>query len=167
MHNYSSNSVLTNVTISGNTGNTGGGLLNYNSNPVLRNSIVWGNSGGTISNNVSAPDVQYSLVEGGYPGTGNLNVDPRFATAVPSSPSTSGNLRLQSSSPAINTGSNAALPAGTTTDRDDLPRIVALSRRRGCLRAPGGPGITFAPVAPRPTVTRPSMSPRLSPPACL
>ena len=62
--------------------------------------------------------VTYSDIQGGYPGTGNINADPKFVDAA------SGNLRLQPDSPAIDAGNNAAVPTGVTTDLDGSPRLV-------------------------------------------
>jgi hypothetical protein len=110
---------LTNVTFSSNTANVGGGLRNIsNSHPTLTNLIVWNNAGGEITNNVnSAPSVTYSIVQGGYSGAGNINLNPLFVDAA------NGNLRLQTCSPAINAGSNAAVPGDVTTDLDGNPRF--------------------------------------------
>ena len=63
-----------------------------------------------------APDVTYSIVAGGQAGTGNLSANPLFIATD--------NLRLQATSPAINSGSNAAVPPGVTTDLDGNPRVV-------------------------------------------
>jgi hypothetical protein len=51
--------------------------------------------------------VTNSIVQGGYTGTGNLNLDPLFVDDI------NHDLRLQSGSPAINAGSNASLPPDT------------------------------------------------------
>jgi predicted outer membrane repeat protein len=75
---------LVNCTIADNLASQGcGGIYfdMYNS-PVktVTNSILWGNSPGQIypSGNASIV-VTYSDVSGGWPGTGNINADPRFA----------------------------------------------------------------------------------------
>ncbi|WP_286827183.1 cadherin domain-containing protein [Microcystis sp. LSC13-02] len=108
---------LTNSTFSGNSAGSGSALYNQsninNSSFVissnLRNSIIWGNGGTAIVNNtgVATTTVTNSIVQGGFTGTGNLNVDPLFVDAI------NDDLRLQSGSPAINAGSNASLPADT------------------------------------------------------
>jgi hypothetical protein len=78
----SSSPSLTNVTFSGNTAQIGGGMDNYNnSTPAITNSILWGNSaiitGDQISDNSSSSStVTYSDIQGGYAGTGNMNMDP-------------------------------------------------------------------------------------------
>ena len=120
-----STAMLTNITISGNRAPNGGGIWNDSRDATIQNSIVWGNQGGEISNSSGRqPTVRTSIVQGGYTnGTGILTVDPQFVAAVPASPSTDGNLRLQSSSPAINAGENALLEADSFTDADNNSRI--------------------------------------------
>jgi predicted outer membrane repeat protein len=85
-------------------GTTNGARVDTN----IRNGIIWGNGGTALSNSVSGNyTVTNSIVQGGFTGTGNLNVDPLFVDAI------NDDLRLQSTSPAINAGSNASLPADT------------------------------------------------------
>jgi hypothetical protein len=82
---FASAPVLTNCTFSGNDASTSGGAM-YNtgsSNPVIRNSIFWGDSAGIdeiFNNDTSTTTVSYSVVQGGYAGTGNINVVPLLAT---------------------------------------------------------------------------------------
>lgn len=118
---YLCNPTLINVTFSGNSAaGDGGAMDNSESSATLTNCILWGNSssdGSQISNVYSNPSVTYSLVQGGYPGTGNLSADPLFVDAD-GSDNTVGtlddNLRLQLASPAIDAGDNSAVPADTT-----------------------------------------------------
>ncbi len=137
IYNHSSSPTVTNCTFSGNSASYGGGTYNSASAfpsftnctfagnspdefryvggwPTITNSIIWGNLillNGNISN---------SIIKGGYnncnncPG-GNGNVDPLFISTT--------NLRLQACSPAINAGSNTAVPSGITTDLDGNPRF--------------------------------------------
>jgi hypothetical protein len=61
----------------------GGALIAGGTKVVIRNNIIWGNSQ-TIGNQLSyspatPPEMSYNLVQGGVPGTGNLDKDPRFA----------------------------------------------------------------------------------------
>ena len=53
---------------------------------------------------------QYCLVQGGVSGTGNVSADPEFVDQ------TAGDLRVLGSSPAIDAGSNAAVPGTVTLD---------------------------------------------------
>ncbi len=137
MYNGSSgNPIVSNVTLSGNSANNGGGgVYNDSSNPSIVNSILWGNSapsGAQISGAGSNPTITYSDIQGGYAGTGNINSDPKFIrNPSPGSDGTwgtadddYGDLHLQPGSPAIDAGSNAAVPGGITTDRDGNPRIM-------------------------------------------
>ncbi len=120
MININSSPILTNVTFSGNMG-TNGGMTNIEgSNPTLVNVIMWGDGPEELLNySGSAPNITYSDIQqsqGVYPGAGNINADPLFVNAP-------GDLRLKPGSPAINAGSNAAIPDGVTADFDSQPRI--------------------------------------------
>ncbi|MCP3905273.1 MAG: hypothetical protein GY715_16730, partial [Planctomycetes bacterium] len=83
---------------------------------VVRNTVSWGNAATAISG-VTVPDVEHSLIEGGWPGVGNLDADPLFTQAG------ADNLRLTPESPALDAGDNAAIPPGVETDIDGQPRI--------------------------------------------
>ncbi|MCB0577756.1 MAG: hypothetical protein KDD10_00400, partial [Phaeodactylibacter sp.] len=93
-------------------GNTGPNTINNQSNAVFTNCIVWGNDGG-----ISGGVVNYSIVQGGYGGTGNLDADPLFVDPA------NGDFTLQDCSPAINSGYNSAVPPGITTDLNGDPRF--------------------------------------------
>lgn len=82
--NYQTNpTLIENNSIINNTATNGcGGLRLYNvNNETVKNNIVWGNLPGqfTISGcyNLS---ITYCDVQGGYAGTGNLNLNPQFVT---------------------------------------------------------------------------------------
>jgi hypothetical protein len=86
LYNVTSNPILTNVTFSGNTVNfAGSGMYNIgNSNPIIRNTILWGNtapSGGQIYTGSGVPIVSDSVVQGGYAGGTNIiDGDPLLGT---------------------------------------------------------------------------------------
>lgn len=94
------------------------------STATLINCILWGDTGGgsEIGTGRSSVSVSYSDVQGGFGGTGNINSDPLFIT-VPLGGGT-GNLQLESASPTIDVGNNAAIPVFISTDAGGNPRIV-------------------------------------------
>ncbi len=108
-----------NCTFYGNTAGTGGGMQNTeNSSATIINCILWGDSPGEIDvDGSSAVVVSYSDVQGGWPGTGNIDADPLFVDPP-------GNLHLSPGSPCIDAGDNTAVPGGVTTDLDGNPRFV-------------------------------------------
>ncbi len=135
---------LTNVTFSGNSAvNYGGGMYNYRSSPDVRNSILWNNKDNsgtgtitaTIYNDSATITLTHSLVQDSLPGGSwiggsyvdggdNIDQNPMFVTPINPSdaPTTTGNLRLQTSSPAIDKGNNIYV-AGVLTDLDGEARI--------------------------------------------
>jgi hypothetical protein len=112
---------ITNCSFSGNRADNVGGVIRNNSgNPTLKNVIIWGNSS-LFDNNTGSVTATYSIIEGGYSGTGNLNSNPLFTTqpAFASAPTTTGDLRLPANSPGVNAGTNTGAP---TTDISGNPR---------------------------------------------
>jgi hypothetical protein len=75
MSNESSSPMLINITFNNNSGN-GGAMFNEFSSPTLTNSILWGDSGEIYNSYSSNPIIIFSDVQGGYEGTGNINVNP-------------------------------------------------------------------------------------------
>jgi parallel beta-helix repeat protein len=132
----SSSPTLTNCTISGNsTSDDGGGVYCYDqSSPTLTNCILWGNPPEEIHIFNSSPTLTYCDIQGSWPGTGNINADPLFVDAA------NGNFHLAANSPCIDAGSNAAIPAGITTDIDGDPRILPGHPLHVTLPHPGQPG---------------------------
>ncbi|MFW6115758.1 MAG: choice-of-anchor Q domain-containing protein, partial [Chloroflexota bacterium] len=151
----SSTPVLRNVTMVANEAATAGGAIftDDTSGAAVMNSILWGNSpdqiyisaGGTAS-------VYYTILQGGCPADvtceGVIADDPLFVTspspgiasqAEPSPPSWGddddlyGDLRLETGSPAIDSGNNAMLKPGVVTDLMGNPRLTD---------GPGGGGFT-------------------------
>jgi len=73
--------ILYNNIIFGNSAETGGGFYNYQSTYYIRifNSIIRGNYPSDIVNIPSgALLINHSNIQGGWPGTGNIDVDPLF-----------------------------------------------------------------------------------------
>jgi len=75
--------VITNCTISNNTASgpygRGGGLYCFaNSHPEISNSILWGDSPEEIYIASGSVICSYSDIQGGWPGEGNIDLDPCF-----------------------------------------------------------------------------------------
>jgi parallel beta-helix repeat protein len=69
--------------LNGNLAVDGGGIHINSSNPLINNNILWDDSASNIGDeifydNLSTPIVTYNDIEGGWPGVGNINVDPLF-----------------------------------------------------------------------------------------
>jgi hypothetical protein len=85
-------------------------VCNYLTWPTILNCIFWNDSGSSSEPEIynfsipSSTKVSYSVVQGGYPGAGNLDANPLLNT----------DMTLQTGSPAIDSGSCES-PA-TTTD---------------------------------------------------
>ncbi len=121
---------LTNVTFSGNSAaQQGGGVWSRaTSVATVTNSILWGDTPDEIVGEPgSSNTVSFSIVKGsGGAGLNNLDADPKFAAPITAAaPTTTGNLRLKVGSPAINAGSNAAVPSGVTADLDGNARVIS------------------------------------------
>ncbi|MEQ6121775.1 LamG-like jellyroll fold domain-containing protein [Reichenbachiella sp. MALMAid0571] len=137
-----------NSTITGNstTGNGGGiygenfGGSGYVDDSFIYNSIIAGNtaSSGSDLGGVSGYTVSYSLVgnnsgssvtsgspnaSNSYVGTSGIPIDPQFVSdAIPGQ--ITGDLHLRYGSLAINSGDNALIPSGITTDLAGNERIA-------------------------------------------
>ncbi|WP_428657515.1 right-handed parallel beta-helix repeat-containing protein [Runella sp.] len=112
---------LIHCTIASNLGTNGtaGGIFNTNAATTLKNAILWGNS---MPQSTNGSSIFYSIVEGGFVGTGNLNQNPRFVSASPAglAPLTAlGDYHLLPCSPAIDAAHNAD---GLPQDLDGNPR---------------------------------------------
>ncbi|MGA9531840.1 MAG: choice-of-anchor Q domain-containing protein [Anaerolineales bacterium] len=137
--NYQAAPTFNNVTFSGNRSPVhGGGMYNNESNPSLTNVIMWDDDGsGSTDDELynsggSTPVISNSIIEGsggsaswdssfGTDGGGNLDADPLFTTPVnpANAPTTTGNLHVPVSSPAFDSGDDAACPAA---DLDGVSR---------------------------------------------
>lgn len=112
--------VLVNCTLTHNVGTVGG--VTGGGAKTIRNGIIWGNAGSAIG--VPAT-VTYTLVQGGFAGAGNVNVNPMFVNAL-GLDATAGtdddDLRLQAGSPAIDAGDASAVIGQYPVDLDGNPR---------------------------------------------
>jgi hypothetical protein len=120
MYNSASSPDIAYCSFSGNSSDTGGAIRNVNASfPIINNSIFWGNNTEVTDQAGSEAAMANSIIQGGYPGSGNLDVDPLFVSQPPVGQGTSGDLRLQECSPAIDAGTSAG---ASDDDFDDNPR---------------------------------------------
>ena len=142
--NNTNKTTIVNGTFSGNYASLNGAVIYNNSKDLyLYNSILWNNKVSvsppsittTVYNDGGSITYTYSLVEasGGseawaadpsyVDGLGNIDRDPEFVGPVDpaAAPTTAGDLRLKSSSPAIDAGDNFYVTV--PFDLDFLPRI--------------------------------------------
>jgi hypothetical protein len=82
-------------TIVGNSATSVGGIFCHVTSHLV-NCIIWNNAG--QQQVAGEPSASYSDIQGGYPGTGNINIWPAFVDTA------QGDYRLQWGSPCINTG---------------------------------------------------------------
>lgn len=121
-----------------------GGAVADGDGSIFYNTIIWGNTaafGNPAIGDVSgAVVVEYSDVQGGWAGTGNLNVDPQFKDVAV------GDYRIKFTSPCKNTGNNTYLdfndPAHLEPDAGDLDWDINFSEStpldlKGCPRKTG------------------------------
>lgn len=112
---------LINCVMYGNSADLGAGAIKSwsGSSTLLYNCILWANTPNQITTSAGGlVDCQYSCIQNGYTGTGNISTDPAFV-----SPSTY-DFHLNATSPCLNTGcpdmAPFTLPA---TDLDGNPRF--------------------------------------------
>ncbi|MHC4653103.1 MAG: choice-of-anchor Q domain-containing protein [Planctomycetota bacterium] len=126
MCNIASSSLLINCVLVGNTAEEGdwpplaSGIWSTGaSSPALVNTIVYDNDYGSIADSDDATtSVLYCNVQGGWPGTGNIDSDPMFVDPD------NGDLRLSPGSPCIDAGHNNAIAGLADTDLDGNPRFA-------------------------------------------
>lgn len=105
-----SNASMNNLTI---YGNSGGGVACNSSNISLDNCILWNDTPDEIVHYSGSISVNYSDIQGGWQGIGNIDEDPQFVnTAV-------GNFNLTENSPCINSG-NPYFPPDPDGTRPDM-----------------------------------------------
>ncbi len=115
-----SHATIVNNTIYGNSvSHNGGGLSCSGGSTTVVNTILWNNA---------APDdpqifgtgltVTHSDVDGGWPGTGNIDADPLFVD------SGEADFHLTLGSPCTNSGDNGSVPPDLSTDFEGDPRIA-------------------------------------------
>lgn len=92
--------VMTNCTAVRNSTNLGSAIYAFESTSI-KNCIVADNDGRSIEQN---PLVTYSLIEGGYPGTHNIDGDPLFVSGLHGDFYLSCRRRQGINSPCVNAG---------------------------------------------------------------
>jgi hypothetical protein len=103
------------------TANATGGILGAGGTVI--NCVVFSNTGSGGSSGAAAQlspsnmNVTYSLTSTGFAGIGNITATPLFDTCGPQP------YRLTTSSPGIDAGSNAGVPAGAMLDLAGAPRM--------------------------------------------
>lgn len=136
-----SNSILKQMTFSGNLAvNQGGGIYHVAGSLVVNNSILWNNAdqeglnpsqSAQIYFTGESPIVNYSIIQGGwsdittnYPGY-NKNADPRFVNKIDPllAPQIGGDFHLTPGSSAADTGLNELLD-GIVKDFEQKARII-------------------------------------------
>jgi hypothetical protein len=137
MHCNNCSPYIENVTMSDNTAVSGGAVYCGNpdpASPIILNCILWNNMPQEIYIYSGSITSTYSDIQGGWPGTGNINADPMFTNGPLS------NYHLSTGSPCIDAGN----PATQYNDPEDpLNPGYALWPALGTLRndmgAYGGP----------------------------
>ena len=111
---------VANCTFAENTAGSYGGAISVTNTATIPavdvyNTIAWGNGPDQIGvDGVVTLDVQYSCIQGGHEGEGNIDEDPVFVDGH----------HLSSGSPCIDAGNNDLVPDGVETDLDGNPRFV-------------------------------------------
>ena len=151
---YYANLTLTNVTVNGNSAVTNGdGVYNDNSTLTVRNSILHNNGEEEI---YGPATVMYSIVQGGYAGTGNLNTDPLLLSLQDNGGFTQ-SMALSSGSPAIDAADDAVCP---DLDQRWYTRPQGMHCDMGAYEYGSVPGVTRTPtITPSFTPTVPSSTP--------
>lgn len=137
---------IVNCAFARNTGDLCGGVRVDGSVVNITNSVLWSNENPQIVDNGAPPGVTYSLVQGGWPGEGNVDADPLFADATgldAVAGTGDDDLRLLPRSPCINAGTGAALPAGSLTDLDGNARVAGVAVDMGAFEFFGCGGADF------------------------
>jgi fibronectin type 3 domain-containing protein len=119
IYSYSMLLNVINCTISGNRADYGGGIYVYQDRVTIQNSIIWNNLIFLSNNNqfhLASDDdsilATYSDIQGGWPGTGNINADPLFANPQnpTQAPTANSDYHLTANSPCINAGTSSNAP---------------------------------------------------------
>lgn len=97
---------LINCSLSGNAGSTF--QSSFGAISSLDNCILWGNESAITNCGSCTTTVNNSIIQGGYAGNQNLDIDPLFINGLPIGVGVEGDLRLQACSPALDAGNDSA-----------------------------------------------------------
>ena len=131
---YDTSVSIINCSLYGNNASDGDGLACFNhtvgpaaiSYVQIDNSILWHDSNSIYEDDGSLVVVSYSDVAGGYPGTGNIAVNPFFVHPLGGDGmvgTDDDNLRLLPGSPCIDAADNFSVPVDIVADRDGNDRF--------------------------------------------
>lgn len=95
---------------------------------VASNMIIWDNSNNVRIEDGSQLDLSFSVVQGGFPGEGNISGDPLFADGA------AGDFSLLEGSPAIQAG-RGGVNMGAEVHRDAVPGIGGIPSAPSALTA--------------------------------
>jgi predicted outer membrane repeat protein len=125
IYNWFNNMIsLFNCTFSANSATNGNTLVcdslwqEYPSDLVVTNCILWDGDDEILNNDNSVITITYSDVQGGWPGTGNINSNPLFVDSA------IGDYHLLANSPCIDVGDNTAIPPSGVVDLNGNYRIA-------------------------------------------
>jgi parallel beta-helix repeat protein len=146
---YHASPRLINCTVAGNRAEISGGglclICESDDTPTVANCILWNDSPDEVCGCAAVLDVTHSDIQGGYPGTGNLDIDPLFALAH--------DPRLIPGSPCIDAGTNAPPGGLPLDDFDGNPRVLdgdgdgdAVADMGACEFSPDAPAIACSPA---------------------
>ena len=137
----SSDAVYTNCSFTGNKATTGGGGIGmWQGKAQITNSILWDNQAGdgnAVLNVNGVANVNFSIVQGGFAGTGNQDRNPNFMQEGQWGPDgqwMEGDYKLTSLSPAVDSGTAAGAPA---FDADYIRRPQFLAHDLGAFERSG------------------------------
>jgi parallel beta-helix repeat protein/predicted outer membrane repeat protein len=140
IYGYNSPAMIMNCTISDNSATEyGGGIYSLLSSETIVNTIMWGNTATFGGNEVyihphytNSTTFTYCDIQGGYPGTGNINADPLFVDATNPDPALR-DYHLTVGSPCIDMGTDDTITYYSLPldDIDGDTRPFALARDIG------------------------------------
>jgi putative cofactor-binding repeat protein len=117
---HASPRILRNTIVANSSSTFGAGIYCQNlSSPTITSNILWDNqapTGAEIYVESGDPVVTYCDVEGGWPGTGNIDADPQFGDPA------RGDFHLAAGSPCLDAGDPGDRAAGRDVARD--PRLL-------------------------------------------